>query len=179
MIQFTCCRAFLRQAGTRAWTKVASVQIWWRVSRISRFFRRCRAKPTEEQRAAAPIGLGLRRCECTLSSPNSISLRSKIATEIVIQSFGIQRLVFRIRCVFFRIPSCFRWPDRICQLNPPNGSTEKKGALRLDESRSLATENPNMSIRGLFSQQGRDQTSCASDLHVHDVMHGFAAGAAD
>jgi hypothetical protein len=36
-----------------------------------------------------------------------------------------------------------------------------------------------MSVRGLFPQQGRDQTSCASDLHVHDVMRGFATGAAD
>src|SRR5258706_3154409 len=88
-------------------------------------------------------------------------------------------LVFRVRCVVFRIPSWFGWPDRTRQLNPPNGSTEKKGALRLDESRSLSTENPNMSIWGLFPQQGRDQTRCASDLHVHDVMGGFAPGAAN
>src|SRR5258708_9968905 len=88
-------------------------------------------------------------------------------------------LVFRVRCVVFRIPSWFGWPDWTCQLNPPDGSTDKKGALRLDESRGFSTENPNMSIRGLFPQQGRDQTRCASDLHVHDVMRVFAAEAAD
>src|SRR6267142_4216852 len=81
MILFICCRAWLRQAGMHAWTKVASVQIWWRVSRKLRFSRRYRAKPAEDLVASVWIAeIDSGSCCETVNHQGHEGTRSKCVT---------------------------------------------------------------------------------------------------
>src|ERR1700687_6114322 len=109
--------------------------------------------------------------------PNRLNLDPQPAIGISLAAIPTSSTL--VRALVLRIHGRCSRPDRTHQLNPPNGAAKEKRALRFDESRSLPTENPNVGIWGLLPQQRRPQPGGAPDLHLHDIMRGFAAGATD
>src|ERR1039457_4405440 len=70
------------------------------------------------------------------------------------------------------------WPNWTYQIRPPDGAGLIHRALRFQESRAVAAQDPDTGIWWLLPHQWRQCSTDASDVHFDDIPYGLVAGAA-
>src|ERR1039457_967354 len=70
------------------------------------------------------------------------------------------------------------WPNWTYQIRPPDGAGLIHRALRFQESRAVAAQDPDTGIWWLLPHQWRQCYTDASDVNFDDIPYGLLAGAA-
>src|ERR1022692_931651 len=70
------------------------------------------------------------------------------------------------------------WPNWTYQIRPPDGAGLIHRALRFQESRAVAAQDPDTGIWWLLPHQWCQCSTDASDVHFDDIPYGLVAGAA-